>query len=82
MDDTARELSGWRASPLRFDTNWCWLCIQDISTRSRMQRDLPAPVNIPPQAPEPGQAWRTTSSRSSADILPVGKSHQDSGRIE
>lgn len=28
-------------------------------------------VNMPPQAPDPGQAWRTTSNRSSSEIFPV-----------
>ena len=30
-------------------------------------------VNIPPQAPAPGQPWRTTSNRSSSLILPTAK---------
>lgn len=36
-------------------------------------------VNIPPQAPGPGQEWRTTSNRSSSVILPTAYAPDEPG---
>jgi len=38
-------------------------------------------VYIPPQAPGPGHAWRTTSNRSSSAILPTVKAPEDAVNI-
>ena len=42
-----------------------------LKMRHRASSNKPTHVNIPPQAPDPGHAWRTTSKRSSSEIFPV-----------